>query len=103
MKPRMRWYWRVAISFATGLVGSVGCYMVYGQAIESYIFAQRMARFEAYCVNYIAYIGNLVVVLGVYHWLTVPHWQRGVTFCGNCGYQLCGLSHPRCSECGRSI
>lgn len=103
MKPRLRWFWRAAIACNVGIVSSTVCYFAYGQAVESYILFRRLGSLEAYCMNYAAYVVNLVVVIAIYHWLTSPCWIEGTTFCGHCGYRLRGLSHPTCPECGRCI
>ena len=104
MMPRMKWYWRTTTAWVCGILSSTVCYFTYGTNVEYYILSNPcIGFFKGYLINFVAYCVNLIIVIGVYHWLTAPRWMNGITSCGKCGYALKGLAEPRCSECGHHI
>ena len=105
MTPRLHWFWRTVITWMAGVICAVAGFLIYGQILYHAIgLYDREYTFTMTVLLVVAHgFIPILVSTGVYHWLSAPRWQHGVTRCGRCGYILSGLREPRCPECGTPI
>lgn len=106
MKPRLKWYWRVLITWMTGVVLVLISFFAFGQSLVEGLSSWFEVQHDLVGVALIVIIHAPIAIslsMWVYHLLTEVPREKGCTYCGRCGYILRGLVEPRCSECGCHI
>lgn len=106
MKPRLKWYWRVLITWMTGVVLVLISFFAFGQSLVEGLSSWFDVQHDLVGFALIVIIHAPVAMslsMWVYHLLTEVPREKGYTYCGRCGYILKGLVEPRCPECGGHI
>lgn len=106
MKPRMKWYWRVLITWFCCVVSTVVVFFTYGQSAVDAVDARYLIESKLWQSAIIVGVHApfpMLLSIWFYHLLTHSSREPGCTYCGCCGYILRGLVDPRCPECGTQL
>jgi len=99
-----KWYMRAGASVLIGFIAGCAvsfCYLLlaYGYRRTSFLLSQ------AATVALLAGVPASIASVLFFSWISKKygHPSDNETRCRQCGYILCGITEPRCPECGERI